>query len=210
MSSHKDQLRHALHITFYVSLYSSACLMVFLLGPMIGLTLPYEIVLVALILLTWPFSIAINHYRQKREQKKVGTDAQATKSATRKANRPGLNAPVRVYDELTRSAEEAVQWLRSTKLAVKSNDAIYKLPWFLIAGPSKSGKTSMLVSAGLEFQALPSQRQTDLNLIQSTRDAVWRVTNSAINIDTAGRYQTENQDREEWSALIETIKKYRK
>jgi type VI secretion system protein ImpL len=209
MSSHKEQLRHALHITLYVSLYSIACLMVFFLGPLIGITLPYQIVLVVLILLTWPFAIALNHYRNRRVSQKTAT-AQNSRPA-KSDKEAGINAPVRVYEELTRGAEEAVQWLRSTKLAAnRSGDAIYKLPWFLVAGSAKSGKTSLLLSAGLDFQALPSQRQTDLNLIRPTPDAVWRVTNSTINIDTAGRYQHEGTDGDEWSSLVETVKKHRR
>ena len=204
MSSHKDQIRHALNITMYVSLYTVACLLIFFLGSWVGIALPYQIALVALILLTWPFAIAINHYRKKKEQQKSGSVV--------KSSRPnGPTAPVRSSDELTRGAEEVVQWLNSTKLAAaKSSEAIYKLPWFVIAGPSSSGKTSLLLSSGLDFQALPSQRRADLNLIRPTRDSVWRVTDSAINIDTAGRYQAEGADGEEWSSLLETIKKHRR
>ena len=150
--------------------------------------MPYQVALVALILLTWPFAIAINHYRKKKERQKSG-------NAAAKSSRPGgLTAPVRSNDELTRGAEEVVQWLNSTKLAAaKTSEAIYKLPWFVIAGPSSSGKTSLLLSSGLDFQALPSQRRADLNLIRPTRDCVWRVTDSAINIDTAGRYQAKDR-----------------
>jgi len=205
MSSHKDQIRHALNITMYVSLYTVACLLIFFLGSWVGIALPYQIALVALILLTWPFAIAINHYRKKKERQKSGN------AAAKSSRSDGLTAPVRSSDELTRGAEEVVQWLDSTKLAAaKTSDAIYKLPWFVIAGPSSSGKTSLLLSSRLDFQALPSQRRADLNLIRPTRDCVWRVTDSAINIDTAGRYQSEGPDGEEWSSLLETIKKHRR
>ena len=209
MSSHKDQIKHALNITMYVSLYSVACLLIFFLGSWVGIALPYQVALVALILLTWPFAIAINHYRKKKEQQKSGIAAapRAAKSSRPEAGRP----PVRSNDEQTRGADEVVQWLNSTKLAAaKSSEAIYKLPWFVIAGPSSSGKTSLLLSSGLDFQALPSQRRADLNLIRPTRDCVWRVTDSAINIDTSGRYQAEGPDGEEWSSLLETIKKHRR
>jgi type VI secretion system protein ImpL len=209
MSSSKEQLRRTLHITLYVLLYSVACLLVLFLGAFIGISMPYQLVLVLLILLTLPFAMAVNYYRNRRMAQKTST-AQNSRSA-KGSNRAGINAPVRVYDELTRGAEEVVQWLRSTKLAAdRSGDAIYKLPWFLVAGSAKSGKTSLLLSAGLDFQALPSQRQTDLNLIRPTPDAVWRVTNSTINIDTAGRYQSEGADSDEWSSLVETIKKHRR
>ncbi|HKP86584.1 MAG TPA: hypothetical protein VJZ26_10830, partial [Blastocatellia bacterium] len=147
MTSHKDQIKHALHISMYVSLYSIACFLVFLLGESVGLDFPLQIALVALILLTWPFAIAISRYREKRGQGDAA-GPRAAKVSKQAGGRPGFAAPVRAYDELTRSAEEAVQWLRGTKLAAeKSGDAIYKLPWFLIAGPARSGKTSMLLSS---------------------------------------------------------------
>ncbi|MCI0485337.1 MAG: type VI secretion system membrane subunit TssM [Blastocatellia bacterium] len=66
------------------------------------------------------------------------------------------------------------------------------------------------ISAGLDFHTLPSQRQSDQNLIRPTRDCRWQVTDRAVLLDTAGRYQVEGPDRDEWSALIETMKKYRK
>jgi len=213
MFSPKDEIRHALNITMVVSLYGIACLLIFFLGSWAGISLPYQIVLIALILLTWPFAIAINHARKRREPRQSGNAApsRAAKGAKSEAGRARLTAPVRLSDELTRGAEEAVQWLNSTKLATaKSSAAIYKLPWFVIAGPSNSGKTSLLLSSGLDYQALPSQRRADLNIIRPTRDAVWRVTDSAINIDSAGRYQSEGPDGEEWATLLETIKKHRR
>src|SRR5215217_3574815 len=129
MFSHKDQLKHALNITMYVSLYSLACLLILFLGSWVGLAVPYQIVLIALILLTWPFAIAVNRYRKKKEQRQSGDDPQplARKGPRQKADSAGLDAPARDYDELTRGAEEAVEWLRGTKLAAaKSIDPIYK------------------------------------------------------------------------------------
>src|SRR5262249_25961635 len=115
------------------------------------------------------------------------------------------------YEGLARTTEEAVRWLRSTRLGTgRSGDVIYRLPWFLVAGPPGSGKTSLLLSSGLDFHALPSQRQTDQATIRPTHSLDFRVTDSAVLLDTGGRYQTEGDDADEWSALIETIKKYRK
>ena len=208
MSSLKDQLKYALNISMYVSLYSIACLLILFLGSWADIAVPYQVMLIALILLTWPFAIVVNRYRRKKEEQS-GDDSEppATKSSKQKSSR----TPARDYDELTRGAEEAVEWLRGTKLgSEKSGDPIYLLPWFMIAGTSKSGKTSLLLSSGLDFQALPSQRRAELNIIRSTRDPVWRVTDTTINIDTAGRYQSEGQDGDEWSALIETLKRHRR
>ena len=41
------------------------------------------------------------------------------------------------------------------------------------------------------------------------RNVDWRVTSEAVFLDTAGRYQTEGVDAEEWVGLIDSLKKYR-
>ncbi|MGI8468509.1 MAG: type VI secretion system membrane subunit TssM, partial [Pyrinomonadaceae bacterium] len=73
----------------------------------------------------------------------------------------------------------------------------------------KSGKTSLVLSSGLNFQNLPSQRQSEQKSIRPTRNVDWRVTSDAVFLDTAGRYQTEGADGDEWASLLDTIKKYR-
>ena len=55
-----------------------------------------------------------------------------------------------------------------------------------------------------------ANRRADQNLIRQTQNFEWRVTDSAVLIDTAGRYQTEGQDQDEWLEMIETLKRYRK
>ncbi|HKG21646.1 MAG TPA: type VI secretion system membrane subunit TssM, partial [Blastocatellia bacterium] len=216
MSSRWSDLRYALGLSFFLSLYSSAALIVYYFGPYIGLTGYAErFILIGLILITWPFAILIGYFRkrkEKREQKAAGSpEASAVATPSPKAGRGELGAPTRTYDELTRGAEEAVQWLRSTKLSsAKNSDAVYSLPWFLVAGLPTSGKTSLLLSAGLDFQALPSQRRSDQNIVRPTRDCEWRVTDSSVLLDTAGRYQTEGPDQDEWAALVELLKKHRR
>jgi type VI secretion system protein ImpL len=206
MFSHSDEIKRALQITFCLSLYTIACLLIYFLSSWAGLAIPYQVAVIVLILLTWPVAIAVNRYRKKRS----GAGEHSSSRVTKTSEQAGPSSPVRVYDELTRGAEEAVRWLRETKLADKSADPVYKLAWFLIAGPPQSGKTSMLLSSGLDFQALPNQRRGELNLIRPTRDCEWRVTDSSINIDSAGRYQSEGPDGEEWSSLIETLKRVRR
>lgn len=210
MSSTGSQLSSALGITAFVSFYGIACLLVWVLGPSIGFGISGQIILIALILITLPFAILINHYRKKRALKKeTAAQAPAGNEGAQQTSKTPV-APRRVYDELLRGVEEAVQWLRSTRLAgSKSNDAVYALPWFLVAGPSSSGKTSLLLSSGLDFHPLPSQRRSELRIVRPTRYSEWRMTDSAVLVDTAGRYQSDGPAREEWLALAETIKKHR-
>src|ERR1051326_6134375 len=211
MSTHGDQLKSVLGISALVSFYGIASLAVVFLGPSIGLTYVWEIIIIALLLLTWPFAILINHWRKRRAAKReaaqaVVPDAAAAPAAAAKSG----GAPKRIHEELARGAEEAVQWLRSTKLSgAKSNDALYALPWYIVAVPSSSGKTSLVLSSGLDFHALPSQRRAEMKIVRPTHHCDWRVTDSAVLLDTAGRYQGDGPARDEWLALTETIKKHR-
>lgn len=206
MSLQGDQIKSALGISALVSFYGIASLAVWFLGPSLGMGWAWQIIIIALILLTWPFAILINHFRKKRAKKREEMSATEGTQQGVKAGTP----PKRVYDELSRAAEEAVQWLRSTLIAgAKTNRAVYALPWFVVAGPPASGKTSLLLASGLDFHELPSQRRADHNIVRATRYCDWRVTDVGVFIDTAGRYQSDGPARDEWLALLDTIKKYR-
>ena len=199
-----------------VSFYGISLLAIGFLGTTLGVTT--QIVLIALVLLTIPFAILIAYYRKRRGAQAatpaVAVVAPATQSQAaipQKQKATQLPPVAGTYEEITRGAEEAVQWLRGTKLSGKQADtAVYALPWFMLAGLPSSGKTSLLLSSGLDFHPLPSQRPTDQNTIRPTANCDWRVTDSAILIDTTGRYQTEGGHRDEWAALFETIKQHRK
>ncbi len=185
-----------------ITLTGIALLMVLLLSDEIGIT---QIILIALILLCWPVGILINYLLKNRAAKAEAAPPDAAPKAS------GALTPTREYEELSRSAEEAVQFLRSNNLGNREvSDALYGLPWYLLAGPPSSGKTSLALSAGLSFNALSSQRRSDQNLVKATRDCEWRVSDNGVLIDTAGRYCTEGPDRDEWLGVIETLKKTRK
>ena len=185
-----------------ITLTGIALLMVLLLSDEVGIT---QIILIALILLCWPVGILINYLLKNRRAKADAAPSEAAPKAS------GALTPTREYEELSRSAEEAVLFLRSSNLGDREvSDALYGLPWFVLAGPPSSGKTSLALSAGLSFNALSSQRRSDQNLVKATRDCEWRISDNGVLIDTAGRYLTEGPDRDEWLGLIETLKKTRK
>src|ERR1044072_3843073 len=135
MYSPGSQLSYLLGISAYVSLYGIACLLVWFIGSSLGFEVSTQIIIIALILLTLPFAILINHFRKKRASKKEAAAEAAAATAT--ADSPPAEktpaAPKRVYDELLRSAEEATQWLRSTPLgSARASEAVYALPWFVV------------------------------------------------------------------------------
>jgi type VI secretion system protein ImpL len=210
MSAQVSQIKSILGISALVSFYGIASLAVVFLGPSIGIPFVWEIVIIALLLLTLPFAILIAYFSKRRARKREAAEAAALNAG---GDQPPVKtgaAPKRVYEELTRGAEEVVQWLRSTRLGgAKSSEALYALPWYLVAGPPASGKTSLVLSSGLDFHALPSQRRAEMKIVRPTHHCEWRVTDSAVLVDTAGRYQGDGPSRDEWIALTETLKKHR-
>jgi type VI secretion system protein ImpL len=207
MSAQSDQLKSVLGISALVSFYGIASLALLFLGPSIGLSFTWEIIIIAMLLLTWPIVILLNHLRKRRARKKEAAAAGDGSGAA--PPKSGKAVPGRVYEDLTRGAEEAVQWLRSRLSGAKSGEALYALPWYIVAGSAASGKTSLVLSSGLDFHALPSQRRGEMKIVRPTHNVDWRVTDSAVLLDTAGRYQTDGPARDEWLALTEILKKYR-
>ena len=222
--SHWDQLKSYSGLTAIVSLYGIASLLVVFLGPSLGYGMDTTIIIIVLLLLTWPIAIVVSSVRRKRQLRREESQtseesapakrakvAQHTKGAALRKRPPIAST---VYDELSRGAEEVVGWLRRSRVNAQrhlsDSDPIYGLPWFLVAGLPQSGKSSLLLSSGLDFYSLPSQRRTEQNLIRPTRDVHWRVTDWCVLIDTAGRYQTEGPAGDEWTAVLETLKKYRR
>jgi type VI secretion protein IcmF len=205
MSSwHLNELKYALGLGGLFSFYGIVSMIVWFAGERLNYSVDYRIVTIALILLTLPFALIIGFVSTRRARKAEKAQLEAERQNETDAKAQKLTAPAGNFDEITKGAEEVAQFLKGSNLDV------YSLPWYLVMGTYKSGKTSLILGSNLNFQNLPSQRQSEQKFIRPTRGIEWRVTSDAVFIDTAGRYQSENAaDAEEWSALLETIKKYR-
>jgi type VI secretion system protein ImpL len=87
--------------------------------------------------------------------------------------------------------------------------ALYRLPWYMIVGPPGAGKTTALRQSGLAFPFLDPRSGGGVRGIGGTRNCDWWFTNDAILLDTAGRYATEADDYDEWTAFLDTLRRYR-
>ncbi len=211
-SWHIEQLKYAAGFGALMSFYGIIGLIVWIGGTKLGLPINYQIVTIAVILLTLPFALIIGFVSSRRKKKakaKEETAAQVEEKDSEGDKAQKLVAPTGNYSDIDKSAEEVVQFLKSSNLGVNGKEAVYSLPWYVVAGTPKSGKSSLVLGSNLNFQNLPSQRQSEQKFIRPTRNIDWRVTSDAVFVDTAGRYQSEGVDQDEWSSLLETIKKFR-
>lgn len=193
-----------------MSFYGIVSLIVYML-PATSVGSTQKIVIIALVLLTLPFALLIGFLLSRRSKKKAAATESmpATEDAAPARAQTTKSASLGTYAELDRGLDEVVQFLKSSSLGEGGKEAVYSLPWYIVAGAPRSGKSSLIVGANLDLQTLPSQRQSELKFVRPTANVDWRVTNEAVFIDTAGRYQTEGPDSDEWNALLEGIKKRR-
>ncbi|MFW5698289.1 MAG: type VI secretion system membrane subunit TssM [Planctomycetota bacterium] len=82
------------------------------------------------------------------------------------------------------------------------------LPFYMVLGAPGSGKSTALQESGLTFPSV-GQNQRSFKGIGGTRNCDWWVTEQGVFLDTAGRYTTESEDRREWFAFLDLLKKHR-
>ena len=112
---------------------------------------------------------------------------------------------------LQEKLSEAISSLKSSQLGAgyRGSAALYALPWYMVIGPSAAGKSTLLRNSGLHF---PYADADDLHFrgVGGTRNCDWWFSDQAVLLDTAGRYTTEDDDREEWLAFLDMLRKQRK
>ena len=87
----------------------------------------------------------------------------------------------------------------------RGKKALSALPWYLVVGPPGAGKTTAILQSGLRFPAGAER----VRGVGGTRNCDWFFSDQAILIDTAGRYTTEDEDREEWDAFLDALRESR-
>jgi len=105
---------------------------------------------------------------------------------------------------------EAIATLKRTS---GKRNFLYDIPWYIIIGPPGAGKTTALVNSGLKFPLAGSGSAQPVAGVGGTRSCDWWFTDEAVLIDTAGRYTTQESDRERdrasWLAFLGLLKKNR-
>ncbi|MFS8070705.1 MAG: type VI secretion system membrane subunit TssM, partial [Byssovorax sp.] len=114
--------------------------------------------------------------------------------------------------ELQKQVQTGINALKTSKLGKGKRSgaaALYSLPWYVIIGPPGAGKTTALKHSGLIFPHQDAGGGGGVRGVGGTRNCDWWFTNEAILLDTAGRYTTESDDREEWIAFLQMLRRYR-
>ena len=143
-------------------------------------------------------------------------DNEMTEAITAEAAEPdpGDAAVEAELDEMRERMTEALSFLRKSKLGGRFGYRhLYQLPWYVIIGPPGAGKTTAIVKSGLKFPLAERMGKTAIGGVGGTRNCDWWFTNEAVLLDTAGRYTTQDSDKEAdakaWTGFLDMLKKHR-
>lgn len=113
--------------------------------------------------------------------------------------------------EVREKMRTAMGKLRKSKLGRKH---LYELPWYVMIGPPGAGKTTAIVNSGLQFPLAEEFGRNAIGGVGGTRNCDWWFTNSAVLIDTAGRFTTQESDAAadsgSWLGFLAMLKRHRK
>ena len=201
-------------------------LLVWLIGPAISISSfrPYEqewvrIIQIAFIVLAPVVRWGWRHIKAKR------ANAALTKGLLQPPAEARPSASAEEAKQLSQRFEEALDLLKKLRFGVDhpslwtriralgSQQYLYNLPWYVFIGAPGAGKTTALVNSGLRFPLADRLGREAVRGVGGTRNCDWWFTDEAVFLDTAGRYTTQQSDRDvdaaAWKSFLELLKKSR-
>jgi type VI secretion system protein ImpL len=176
-------------------------LVIFLNGPLwVGILVTALVVLI--IATVFVFRLVRARMRAAALERELLRQAEQQAQKVRADRRPEILA-------LQKQMKDAINTLKSSKLAGGGNAALYALPWYVIVGPPAAGKTTALSQSGLGFITPAGATEHKFRGTAGTRNCDWWFSKHAILLDTAGRLATEIDDREEWNTFLDVIRRFR-
>lgn len=107
--------------------------------------------------------------------------------------------------EIASLLREGVAALR---LSEQGEQAVTRLPWYLVIGPAGAGKSTLLEASGQNFAPLGRARRP-VTEAGTTRDLDWWVGGQGVFLDVPGRYISDASAPFEWPAFVSALKETR-
>ena len=184
------------------------CAMIWQFGPLLALgdlhPLDDELnrlIAIGGVIILWLFSILLRQLRAARKNRMFVTELAAPPPQAARPGEANLAA-------ITGKFQDILGQMKKSKLGAKK--FLREMPWYVIIGPPGTGKTTALKQSGLHF---PIDLSDDIKGVGGTRNCDWFFTDTAVLVDTAGRYVEQASDPEidaaEWGGFLALLKKHR-
>jgi len=162
---------------------------------------------IAVLFLLWGLFIVFASWRgnvrkKETEESETGQAELARRAAIEEAERT-----------LRERFKDALRTLKTSSLyRGRSERWRNDLPWYLVIGPEKAGKTSLLDFSGLEFPINKVERKLSRDT-SSTAYCDWYFADNGVLLDTSGRYTDQNDpevDGAGWATLLGLLRSRRR
>ncbi len=180
--------------------------LIWLFGPFLSLLeswMARAIVILAMLLIWGGVNFWLDRRRKRNENALVEGVTAAQTDTTVSAS----------AEEVAAMREKLTTALALLKKASGARGYLYEQPWYAIIGPPGAGKTTALLNAGLTFPLAAEMGQSAVAGVGGTRMCDWWFTETAVLIDTAGRYTTQDSDaavdKAGWLAFLGLLKRTR-
>ncbi len=171
------------------------CGIVWVLGPLLPALDPWpaRLAIMMALLLAWAAANLVLDWRRARRDMALAA---------------GVAGAAEEAAALDAKLAAAMQLMRKGRRSY-----LYEQPWYVIIGPPGAGKTTALLNAGLDFPLAGALGPGAIAGVGGTRHCEWWFTQDAVLIDTAGRYTTQDSNREVdragWDKFLSLLRRTR-
>ena len=163
---------------------------------------------IGLLVLIWALWLGVQGWKAWRRRR--------TNAALLQGLGAGPTASDKEAQVLAARFNEAVSRLKASQGRgwMGGGQYLYELPWYVFVGAPGSGKTTALMNAGLQFLLGDDKGgKGSVQGVGGTRNCEWWFTQDAVLIDTAGRYATQESDKDvdasAWDNFLALLKRTR-
>jgi type VI secretion system protein ImpL len=194
--------------------------LIWFLGPLLGFggSRPFDskqnrMFAIAAIMLIWALVYLWKALRARQKNKQMLEKLAEDSGPSISSDEAATQEEVGHLDNRLKEAMEALKGIRLGDGDSSDKQYLYQLPWYIIIGPPGAGKTTLLANSELEFPLSEKYGKDALHGVGGTRNCDWWFTNDAVLLDTAGRYTTQdsnkNIDKGSWLGFLDLLKQYR-
>lgn len=188
-------------------LFGALIAIVWFVGPLLGMTAAESrLAWIVVLMIVWVAILLVGKVLSERAAglleamlRRQGDDAVMAASPEKRAEVAALRTRLL----------GAIDTLKKSNVGkTRGKAALYELPWYMIIGHPSAGKSSAIANSGLTFP-LAEKGAMAIPGIGGTRNCDWFFSTEGVLIDTAGRYSTQREDRQEWLQFLKLLRKHR-